>query len=78
MTQETKVKATFPSIEWFNALRDIINDDAAYRHIGTCDAIVGVKVPDAKKHFLITFEAFEVLADRNAMERSLLNRWTSG
>ena len=61
MTQETKVKATFPSIEWFNALRDIVNEDDAYRHIGTCDAVVGIKLPDAKKYFLITFEAFEVL-----------------
>ena len=68
MTQETKVKATFPSIEWFNALRDIINDDPAYKHIGTCDATVGIKLPDAKKHFLITFEAFEVLAAKEVSE----------
>ncbi len=68
MTQETKVKATFPSIGWFNALRDIINDDDAYKHIGTCDAVVGVKVPDAKKFFLLTFEAFEVLEAQEVSE----------
>ena len=68
MTQETKVKATFPSIEWFNAVRDIINDDDGYKHIGTCDAVVGVKVPDAKKFFLLTFEAFEVLEAQEVSE----------
>ncbi len=68
MTQETKVKATFPSIEWFNALRDIVNSDDVYRRIGTCDAVVGVKVPESQKHFLLTFEAFEVLAVKEVSE----------
>jgi hypothetical protein len=61
MTQEkTRVKATFPSLEWFQALREIVNADAAYRHIGTCDATVGLKVPELEKFYLLTFEAFEV------------------
>ncbi len=68
MTQETKVKATFPSIEWFNALRDIVNSDDVYRRIGTCDAVVGVKVPESQKHFLLTFEAFEVLEAKEVSE----------
>src|SRR3989304_3236433 len=68
MAQETKVKATFPSIEWFRALRDIINADDAYRRIGTCDAVVGIKIPDARKYFLLTFEAFELLDVREASE----------
>ncbi len=68
MTQETKVKATFPSIEWFNALRDIINEDDGYKHIGTCDAVVGIKLPDAKRYFHITFEAFEVLEAKEVSE----------
>ena len=25
MTQETRVKASFPSVEWFDALREIVN-----------------------------------------------------
>lgn len=68
MTQETKVSATFPSVEWFQALREIINKDDAYRRIGTCDAVVGVKVPEAQKHFLLTFEAFEVVEAKEVSE----------
>ena len=68
MTQETKVQATFPSIEWFNALLDIVNSDDAYKRIGTCDAAVGIKVPESQKHFLLTFEAFEVLAVKEVSE----------
>ena len=61
MTQEkTKVKATFPSLEWFEALSEIINADDGYRHIGTCDATVGIKIPEQEKFYLLTFEAFEV------------------
>lgn len=47
----------FPSIEWFNAVREIINHDEAYRHLGTCDAVMGVEVGD--KVYKLTFEAFE-------------------
>ncbi len=68
MTQETRVKATFPSIEWFGALRDIVNADEAYRRIGTCDAVVGIKIPDLETYFRLTFEAFEVLDARKASE----------
>jgi hypothetical protein len=48
----------FPSVEWFNAVREIINHDQAYRHLGTCDALVGIDVGD--KVYKLTFEAFEV------------------
>ncbi len=60
MTQEVRIKATFPSVDWFNALKEIINADEAYKRHGTCDASVGIKVPEAGKYFVITFEAFEV------------------
>lgn len=60
MTQEVQTNATFPSLEWFNAVREIINEDAGYRHIGTCDSTVGLKVPDLQKYYVLTFEAFEV------------------
>ncbi len=60
MAQEVKSKATFPSVEWFNTLKEIINDDEAYRRHGTCDASVGIKVPEAGKYFVLTFEAFEI------------------
>jgi len=48
----------FPSVEWFNVLREIINKDEAYRHLGTCDAEVGIEVDD--KIFALTFDAFEI------------------
>ena len=60
MAQDVKTKATFPSVEWFNAVKEIINDDEPYRRHGTCDASVGIKVPGVDKYFVITFEAFEV------------------
>lgn len=60
MTQEVKTKASFPSVEWFNAIRDIVNNDEGYKRIGTCDSIVGIKVPDKGKNYVMTFEAFEI------------------
>lgn len=61
MTQEaTRTKATFPSVEWFNALKELVNNDDGYRKLGTCDAQVGVKIPDLPKYYRIAFEAFEV------------------
>ncbi len=49
--------ATFPSVEWFEAVRTVANEDGRLRILGTCDAVMGVKVLD--KAFEITFEAFE-------------------
>ena len=60
MTQEVKTKASFPSVEWFNAIREIVNDDESYKRIGTCDSTVGIKVPDLGKNYVMTFEAFEI------------------
>src|SRR5690348_3267686 len=48
----------FPSVEWFQALADIVNKDENYRKQGNCDATVGIKVGD--RMFEIDFEAFEV------------------
>ena len=47
----------FPSLEWFEALRTIANEDGRLRKLGTCDATVGVKALD--KAFELTFDAFE-------------------
>ena len=68
MTQEVKTKVTFPSVDWFNAIRRIVNSDDGYRHIGTCDSLVGIKIPDLQKYFLLTFEAFEVTDAREVSE----------
>ena len=68
MTQEVKMKATFPSVEWFNAIQELINNSEGYKHIGTCDATVGIKLPDLGKYYRLTFEAFELSDAREASE----------
>ena len=47
----------FPSVEWFEAVRDVVSGDERLRKLGTCDAVMGVRVLD--KAFEITFEAFD-------------------
>lgn len=74
MTQEaTKIKATFPSVDWFNAIKSIVNQDEGYKRIGTCDSEVGVKVPDLQKYYKIIFEAFEVADIRETDEADAEN-----
>lgn len=74
MTQEaTKIKATFPSVDWFNAIKSIVNQDEGYKRIGTCDSEVGVKIPDLQKYYKIAFEAFEVADIRETDEADAEN-----
>lgn len=61
----------FPSLGWFEALQKLVNDDPAYRRIGTVDAAMGVKVAD--KVFVVTFEAFECRSVRAGNEYDLIN-----
>jgi hypothetical protein len=49
---------TFPSVEWFQAVADLVNEDAEYRHLGMVDATVGIEVGD--RVFALTFEGAEV------------------
>jgi hypothetical protein len=60
---------TFPSVEWFNAIKDITNNDPAFRQLGTVDSVIGVKAGD--KIFQLTFEAFECTDVREASEHDL-------
>ena len=60
---------TFPSVEWFNAIKDIVNNDPNFRQLGTVDAVVGVKVEN--KIYQLTFEAFECTDVREASESDL-------
>jgi hypothetical protein len=60
---------TFPSTEWFNAIREITNNDPAFRQLGTVDATVGIKV--GNKIYELTFEAFECTGVREAGENDL-------
>lgn len=48
----------FPSVEWFQAVADVVNADPNYRHLGTCDANVGIAIGD--RMFEVDFEAYDV------------------
>ena len=60
---------TFPSVEWFEAVREIVNQDEAFRRLGTIDAKVGIKVGD--KIYELDFEAFECTGVREISEADL-------
>ena len=47
----------FPSVEWFEAVRDSANNDSQFKSQGTINCRMGVRASDAA--FAITFEGFE-------------------
>ena len=59
----------FPSVEWFEAIKNIVNADPAFRQVGTVDTVLGVKVEN--KIYELTFEAFECAKVREAKEDDL-------
>ena len=61
--------AKFPSVEWFEAIKDLVNADSEYKRLGTFDSKVGIKVGDALLE--ITFEAFECTGIREIEEADL-------
>jgi len=58
----------FPSVEWFEAVKELVNSDETYRRIGTCDATVGISISDREKYFVVTFEAFACLGAREVTQ----------
>ena len=62
---------TFPSVEWFQSLQELVNNDPEYRRIGSVDATMGVKV--GEKVFVITFEAFECSEVKEGTEYDLID-----
>ena len=60
---------TFPSVEWIEAVRDLVNSDDEFKRLGTFDASVGVKSGD--QVFQITFEAFECVGAKEISESDL-------
>ena len=50
--------AKFPSVKWFKAIQELVNGDDRLRKLGTCDAIMGVKVQD---------KAFEIISRGQAL-----------
>lgn len=59
----------FPSVEWFNAIKDMVNVDPAFRQLGTVDTLIGAKV--GNKIYELTFEAFECANVREVAEKDL-------
>ncbi|MBI5288581.1 MAG: hypothetical protein HY873_06370 [Chloroflexi bacterium] len=59
----------FPSVEWFDTIKNIVNQDPEFRALGTVDSVIGVKV--GGKIFELTFEAFECTGVREAGENDL-------
>lgn len=57
MGGEIRARIRFPSLEWFQALCEIVSGDEGYRRIGVCDAIVGIKMSDRGMCFLLRFDA---------------------
>lgn len=71
MSDPVSTALTFPSVEWFQALRELVNSDEEFRRLGNVDAIMGVKVGD--KVYVITFEAFECTEVREGTEYDLID-----
>ena len=68
MTQQVTIKAAFPSVEWFSAITEILAGDEGYNRLGTCDTVMGLKVPELQKCYRITFEAFEITDTREVTD----------
>ena len=61
----------FPSVEWFQALQQLVNVDPEFRRLGSIDAAMGVKV--GSRVFVVVFEAFECTEVRDGSEADLNN-----
>lgn len=55
----------FPSVAWFDAVREVFNRDEQYHGggAGACDAVIGIKVGD--EIFRLTFEGRDCVAADN-------------
>ncbi len=61
----------FPSVEWFQAVREVATNDDRLRKLGTCDAVMGIQVVD--EAFELTFEAFDLVNVRGIPASELVN-----
>ena len=60
---------TFPSVEWFQALADIANEDQHFKKFGSLDAIIAWKV--GAKVYNVTFDVLDVRDVREASEAEM-------
>ncbi len=47
-----------PKLEWLEAAQTALNDDPAFRKLGSTDVVLGLELGDEAR--LVTFEAFEI------------------
>ena len=71
MSERRSTALKFPSVEWFRALQELVNEDDAFRRLGSIDAVMGVKAGD--QVFVITFEAFECTEVKEGTEYDLID-----
>jgi hypothetical protein len=60
---------TFPSVEWFQALADLANEDERYRKYGRLNAVVAFKV--GERNFNVTFNVLDVGDVREISDEAL-------
>ena len=66
----------FPSVEWFEQVREIFNGEEAYQEAGggMCDAVMGIRVAGIKvapHSFILVFEGEECSEARKVAENDL-------
>ncbi len=71
MSANARSALVFPSVEWFQALQEMVNADPDFRRLGSIDIAMGVKV--GPRVFIITFEAFECTDVREGTEYDLID-----
>ena len=59
----------FPSVEWLQAVADVVCEDAGYRKYGRCDAIVGLRVGGLL--YSLTFDVFDIKDIHETSEEEL-------
>ena len=59
----------FPSVEWFEAVRESANGDSQFTSQGTVNCVMGVKAGD--EAFAITFEGFQCAAVESISDADL-------
>ena len=63
--------AKFPSVKWFNDVRDVFNNDSSFQGAGggQCNCTAGMKV--GRDVFVLTFEGFECAGAVKGDEKAL-------
>ncbi|MDE2937581.1 MAG: hypothetical protein OXR67_01475 [Chloroflexota bacterium] len=71
MSERRSTALKFPSVEWFRALQELVNEDEEFRRLGSIDAVMGIKV--GERVFVINFEAFECTEVTEGTEYDLID-----